>query len=156
MNEHKLFLLAVCLTMLLSTGCVAHGVKRTSINVTPFFRELGVNQAEIVEDVRRTVFISGQVAMDYESGEPQHVDDIRAQWNMVFDKLEAVLNEADMDLSDVVHFYIYTTDVKATLENWDVFTTRFAENTPTGNALHGVTELAFSGLMIEMSVIAMD
>ena len=131
-------------------------MKRTPITISPFFKNLGVPQGEIIEDYTRIVFVTGQVAMDEETGEPCHVGDMRAQMAMAIDHVERVLKEADMDLSNVVHYFIYTTDVPQTYANLDVLTQAFGDATPTGSALHGVTGLYAPGAMFEISAIAMD
>ena len=131
-------------------------MKRTPITISPFFKNLGVPQGEIIEDYTRIMFVTGQVAMDEETGEPCHIGDMHAQMAMAIDNVERVLKEADMDLSDVVHYFIYTTDVQQTNANLDVLTKAFGDSTPTGSALHGVTELYAPGAMFEISAIAMD
>ena len=102
------------------------------------------------------LILSGQTALDSEAT-PQHPGDLRAQWNLAFDNLETVLKEAGMSLANVVHVVIYTTDVKQTLDNWDVYLERVEKaGIKPPQSLIGVAALAFPELMIEMEATAME
>ena len=77
-------------------------VKRTAVNPWTWGLAYGMNQGEIIEGGHRMLILSGQTALDSEAT-PQHAGDLRAQWNLAFDNLEAVLEEAGMSLANVVH-----------------------------------------------------
>ena len=129
-------------------------MKRTAVNPWDWSLKLGYNQAEVIEGAMRHVICAGQTAVDGE-GNPQHPDDMRAQINLALDNLEAVLEKADMDLSNVTHLGVYATDVDEALKNFDLMGMRFGplENAPPMTLL-GVTRLAIPGLLFEIEATA--
>lgn len=131
-----------------------HVVQRTSVNPWEWSVQLGFDQAELVEGGSKVLYLSGQSAMSPD-GEPQHAGDLPAQIEMSLDNLEAVLHDADMDLSNVVRLNIYTTDVDGLFENYGIIAERLgrAGVRPPGSLL-GVSRLAFADLMVELEATA--
>lgn len=129
-------------------------MQRTPINPWQWSVQLGFNQAELVEGADEVLYLSGQSAMDA-NGAPQHAGDIAAQVAMALDNLEAVLAEADMDLSNVVRLNTYTTDVDAMFANYGLLAERFgaAGVQPPGSLL-GVARLAYPELVVELEATA--
>lgn len=129
-------------------------MNRTPVNPWNWSLNLGYNQAEIIEGGTRQLIVAGQTSVDGE-GNPMHPGDMRAQIAQALDNLEAVLNEAGMDLSNIVKLGIYATDVDEALKSFDLMGMRFG---PTGNAppmtLLGVTRLAIAPLMFEIEATA--
>ena len=115
-------------------------MKRTTINPWQWSVELGFNQAELVEGGNEVLYLSGQSAMDA-NGSPQHAGDMAAQVTLALDNLEAVLAEADMDLSNVVRMNTYTTDVDAMYANYGLVAERMGAAGVAANrvTLGGVT-----------------
>ncbi len=75
---------------------------------------------------------------------------------LALDNMAAVLKAADMAFSNLVHFTIYTTDVPATIANFDVLGARLADaGVKPPQSLIGVAALAFPSLMIEIEATAM-
>ena len=115
---------------------------------------LGYNQAEILEGVRRQLVCAGQTAVDA-AGTPQHPADMRAQLSLALDNLEAVLTAADMGLANITRLNIFTTDMDEALKHFDVLGARMG---PSGNTppmtLVGVTRPAMAPLMIELEATA--
>lgn len=129
-------------------------MQRTAINPWDWSLKFGYNQAEIVEGVARHLYCAGQTAVD-ETGNPSHPGDMRGQIGQALDNLEAVLTKAEMGLADVVRLVLYTTDVDAALQNFDLIGARFgvAGCTPPMTLL-GVTRLAIPGLLFEIEATA--
>ena len=129
-------------------------MNRTAINPWPWSIQFGFNQAELVEGGTHVLYLAGQSAMDAD-GVPQHPDDMAAQIDLALDNLEAVLAEADMDLSNVVRLNTYTTDVDAMFEHYGRIAERFGafDVQPPGSLL-GVSRLAFPELMVELEATA--
>ena len=70
--------------------------------------------------------------------------------------LEAVLEQAEFSLADVVRLNIYTTDVDALFASWPMLVTRLQEgNCHAAMTLLGVARLAFPELMVEIEATAM-
>jgi len=129
-------------------------MKRTAVNPWDWSLKLGYNQAEIIEGQTRQLVVAGQTAVDG-NGAPQHGGDMRAQIALALDNLEAVLNGADMDLSNVIKLGVYATDVDEALKNFDLMGMRFGpvQNAPPMTLL-GVTRLAIPGLLFEIEATA--
>jgi len=129
-------------------------VKRTTINPWQWSVELGFTQAELVEGGNEVLYLSGQSSMDGE-GNPQHAGDMAAQVTLALDNLEAVLEEAGMDLSNVVRLNTYTTDIDAMFANYGIVAERLgaAGVQPPGSLL-GVARLAYPQLMVELEATA--
>ncbi|WP_436502248.1 RidA family protein [Actinokineospora sp. HUAS TT18] len=111
---------------------------------------MGFNQGEIVSGHTRTLYCSGQTAMNSD-GEPQHDGDMAAQLALSLDNLEAVLAEADMSLANLVRLNVYTTDVDLLFQHYGELASRLgaAKVAPTTTML-GVTRLAIPGQLIEL------
>jgi len=131
-------------------------MKRTPVNPWSWSLQLGYNQAETIEQTNRQLICAGQTSVNAQ-GQPQHIDDMRQQISLALDNLETVLKGADMDLNDIIKLAVYTTDVDAAMQNFDVFGTRFGpvQATPPMTLL-GVTRLALPGLMFEIEATAAD
>ncbi len=130
-------------------------MERTAVNPWEWSIKLGYNQAEVIDGASRQLICAGQTAVD-ENGAPQHPGDMRAQISLALDNLEAVLNEAGMDLSNVVKLGIYATDVDEALKNFDLMGMRFGPHqVAPPMTLLGVTSLAIRGLLFEIEATAM-
>lgn len=125
-------------------------VERTAVNPWPWSVGLGFNQGEIVSGATRTLYCSGQTAMDAE-GKPQHEGDIAAQLALSLDNLEAVLAEAGMSLANLVRLTVYTTDVDQLFPHYGVLASRLAAPPTT---MLGVARLAIPGQLVELEATA--
>ncbi|MGW6058084.1 RidA family protein [Streptomyces sp. NPDC055189] len=125
-------------------------MERTAVNPVTWSTELGFNQGEVVSGHTRTLYISGQTAMDGD-GKPQHDGDMAGQLTLAIDNLEAVLGEAGMSLANLVRLNVYTTDVDLLFQHYGVLAARLgaARVAPTSTML-GVTRLAIPGQMVEL------
>ncbi|MGO1264487.1 RidA family protein [Brevibacterium aurantiacum] len=131
-------------------------MERTAVNPVTWSQEMGFNQGELVTGGTRTLYISGQTAMNAED-RPEHENDIGAQLGLAVDNLEAVLREAGMTLANLVRLNVYTTDVDALFPHYGVLAGRLgaAGVAPTTTML-GVTRLAVPGQMVELEGTAVD
>jgi enamine deaminase RidA (YjgF/YER057c/UK114 family) len=102
----------------------------------------------------RTLYCSGQAAMG-DDGIPQHAGDMAAQLALSMDNVEAVLEEADMSLANLVRLNVYTTDVDLLVECYGVLASRLgvAGVTPTTTLL-GVSRLVVPDLVVEIEATA--
>ncbi|MFH8751699.1 RidA family protein [Streptomyces rimosus] len=125
-------------------------MQRTAVNPVSWSVEMGFNQGEVVSGQTRTLYISGQTAMNGD-GKPEHDGDMAAQLALSVDNVEAVLGEAGMSLADLVRLNVYTTDVDLLFQHYGVLAARLgaAEVAPTTTML-GVTRLAIPGRLVEL------
>ncbi|TGG91750.1 RidA family protein [Natronospirillum operosum] len=131
-------------------------MNRTPVNPWSWSLNLGYNQAEIIEGASRQLTCAGQTSVDAE-GSPQHLQDMRNQITLALDNLEAVLNAADMGLTNITRLGIYTTDVDEAMKHLDIFGARFGPvQAAPPMTLLGVTRLAMPGLMFEIEATAVD
>ena len=131
-------------------------MERTAVNPVPWSVELGFNQGELVSGHTRTLYCSGQTAMNGE-GKPEHDGDMAAQLALSIDNVEAVLGAAGMSLANVVRLSVYTTDVDLLFQHYGVLAARLggARVAPTTTML-GVTRLAIPGQLVELEATAVD
>ncbi|MFJ3581058.1 RidA family protein [Streptomyces sp. NPDC090127] len=125
-------------------------MERTAINPVTWSVEKGFNQGEVVSGHTRTLYISGQTAMDGD-GTPRHEGDMAAQLTLCVDNLAAVLDEAGMSPADLVRLNVYTTDVDLLFRHYGVLAAWLgaAGAAPTSTML-GVTRLAIPGQLVEL------
>lgn len=129
-------------------------MERRSINPWKWQDAFGYVQANAVQNAQRTLYCSGQSAVDAD-GKALHPGDMRAQIALTLDNLETVLRESGFAFKDIVRLNIFTTDVDKFFENYDAFITRLAEAgcRHTG-CLIGVARLAFPEMMLEVEATA--
>jgi enamine deaminase RidA (YjgF/YER057c/UK114 family) len=129
-------------------------VQREAINPWPWSAELGFHQGEVVSGHTRTLYCSGQTAMDAD-GKPQHDGDMAAQLALSLANVEAVLGEAGMSLANVVRLNVYTNDVDALFPHYGVLAARLgAAGVAPATTMLGVNRLAVPGQMIELEATA--
>ena len=129
-------------------------IERTAINPVPWSLELGFNQGELVSGQTRTLYCSGQTAMNAD-GKPEHDGDLPAQLALSLDNPEAVLTEAGMTLANLVRLNVYTTDVDKLFPHYGVLASRLAAaGVAPVTTMLGVTRLAIPGQLVELEATA--
>ncbi len=103
--------------------------------------------------VGNTLYVSGQVAKDAKTGEMVQTD-IKAETKKVMENLEAILNEAGMDFTDIVKTTIYCTDLSNFAAINEVYGTYFEKYFPARETVQ-VVKLPL-GANVEISVVAVD
>ena len=125
-------------------------VERTAVNPVTWSLEMGFNQGELVSGHTRTLYCSGQTAVNGE-GKPEHDGDMAAQLALSLDNLEAVLGEAGMALANLVRLNVYTTDVDLLFPHYGVLAARLgAAGVAPATTMLGVTRLAIPGQLVEL------
>lgn len=84
--------------------------------------------------VGNTLYCSGQIAIDPKTGELVN-DSIESETEQVLKNLGAVLKEAGMDYSDVVHATVFMTDMENYGKINSVYAKYFNENPPARAAV---------------------
>lgn len=124
-------------------------LSRNAVNPVTWSLEMGFNQGEVVSGETRTLYISGQTAMEAD-GKPRD-GDMGSQLALAVDNLDAVLREAGMSLANLVRLNVYTTDVDQLFPHYGVLAGRLgaAGVSPTTTML-GVARLAIPGQLVEL------
>ena len=129
-------------------------MQRNIVNPWSWQDKHGFVQANEIGEANRVIFISGQMSVD-DHGNIMHIGDMRNQLEQALNNLEKVLAHADMDLTNIVHLNIYTTDIRALMQEEDYFKKRFVKSgCRHAGTLIGVTALAFTGLMVAIEATA--
>jgi 2-iminobutanoate/2-iminopropanoate deaminase len=97
------------------------------------------------------LFVSGQVAKDAATGEMMQ-SDIRVETRKVMENVQAILNEAGMDLSHVVKTTIFCVDLSDFAAINEVYGSFFSGNYPARETVQ-VVKLPLNA-NVEISVIA--
>jgi len=87
-------------------------MKKRIINPWSWQDKYGFVQANEVTGTTRTLYTAGIVSVD-KDGNLLHPGDMNKQIGQIFANMETLVTEADFELSDVVKFTYYTTDVEA-------------------------------------------
>jgi 2-iminobutanoate/2-iminopropanoate deaminase len=99
----------------------------------------------------RLVFVSGQVAIDFE-GKAKNPDDMRAQTEQVLQHVKWIVEEAGGSLNDVIKTTVFLTQFDDYRVFDDVYTEFFGEHKPAREVVQA--GLLRPGLVIELSAIA--
>jgi enamine deaminase RidA (YjgF/YER057c/UK114 family) len=159
-KSNWLLMMAGLLTLAMFTACAQQNpgpepLSRTPVDPWGWGAQYGLRQGEVIQGGSKTLVMSGQVSID-SAASPMHAGDYRAQWDLALANVDAVLTEADMTMSDVVHFTIFTTHMDSALAHWDLFKTRMdAAGVMPTQSLIGVAALFLPELMIEIEATAM-
>lgn len=109
--------------------------------------------SHVVEVVaRRTLYVSGQIALDAE-GRLVGPDDMERQATQVFENLRTALAASDADLGDVVKLTVFLTDVSQ-LAAFRTARDRFFSAPLPACSLVEVSKLARPDLLIEVEAVA--
>lgn len=125
---------------------------RRVINPWTWQEQMGFVQANEITGAQQMLVCSGQTSVD-DNGAPVHVGDMGGQISKALDNLETVLKQAGYELRDIVRLNVYTTDVDAFFQNYQVVASRLA-GVELASTLVGVTRLAFPDLLVELEATA--
>jgi enamine deaminase RidA (YjgF/YER057c/UK114 family) len=129
-------------------------MQKKYINPPDVHAPRGYSHAAMIEG-GRTVFVSGQVALDAD-GKLVGKGDLRAQMEQALKNLVAVLRSAGASPADIVKLNTYVVnysadDLPAIREVRAKF---FGAGEPPASTLIGVQALAFEGLLVEIEAVA--
>jgi len=127
-------------------------MKREVVSTEKAPAAIGPYSQGVVASAARTLYASGQIPLDPNSGEMVGGDDTAAQAERVMDNLSAVLAAAGMDFQNVVRATIYLVDLGDFAAVNEVYARRFPEN-PPARACVQVAALP-KGAAVEIDVIA--
>jgi 2-iminobutanoate/2-iminopropanoate deaminase len=113
---------------------------------------IGPYSQGVVVEGGRTLYTSGQIALDPASGEIVGPGDVKAQTIRVLDNLAAILEAAGMSFRDVVRCGIFLGDLKDFATVNELYGARFVDN-PPARATVQVAGLP-KGVLVEIDAIA--
>ena len=102
----------------------------------------------------RTLYVSGQIALDPSTGEIVGAGDVRVQTERVLDNLAAILRAADMGFENVVRCGIFLTDLQDFGTVNGCYGARFTAD-PPARATVQVAGLP-RGVLVEIDAIAVS
>jgi 2-iminobutanoate/2-iminopropanoate deaminase len=127
-------------------------MKRETVNTAKAPAAIGPYSQGIVASGARTLYASGQIPLDPDSGEMVGRDDVGAQAEKVMENLAAVLEAAGMGFPNVVRATIFLTDLGDFATVNEVYGKRFPEQ-PPARACVQVAALP-KGAQVEIDVVA--
>lgn len=118
------------------------------------------HQGEIIEEIQKIFYISGQISADSDSSSPLGVSVIgkgnqKEQMINVLNKIDYLLEKAQMSRKDLVQVRFYTVDIQGFMENFHIYASwiQKAGIQPTNSVL-GITGIAHPDAMIEIEAVA--
>lgn len=148
---------AAALALLAACASAPHAERqRRAVNPWDWGLPFEMNQAEVVDGASRHVHFSGQLAVvpdpDAELGiSVVGAGDMRRQIEVALENVDAVLEAAGFERSDIATLRFFVTDMAAYLANYDVYAAWIAEaGIRPPQTLLGVRELALPAAMIEI------
>ncbi len=128
-------------------------MKRRIINPWTWQDKYGFVQSNEVTDAKRTLYTAGIVSVDTD-GNLQHPGNMEKQINLVLDNMEQLLEQADLQMKDVVRFTYYTTDVQAFSEAGPALIERLErKECRPATSLIGVQSLFHPDCVVEIEAI---
>ncbi len=137
-------------------------MKRKSVNPAHWGAQYSMDQAEVVEGLRRVLHCSGQASMGDDPERPGaeialHADSFREQFRTSLANLDEVLGDADMDRRNILLVRFYVTDMDSFNASFDVYKDWIDEaGIRPPQTVIGVQCLALPELMIEIEITAGD
>ncbi|MBX7082442.1 MAG: RidA family protein [Nannocystaceae bacterium] len=113
---------------------------------------IGPYSQGVVVEGGRTLYTSGQIALDPATGEIVGPGDVKAQTIRVLDNLAAILDAAGMRFADVVRCGIFLADLRDFAVVNELYGARFVDN-PPARATVQVAGLP-KGALVEIDAIA--
>ncbi len=130
-------------------------MKKEFLNPKGLFSSPAFSQVATVTAAGKTIFVSGQVALD-EKGELVGRGDIRAQTRKVFENMKLALAAAGAGFDDVIKltYYIvgYRPELLAPIR--EVRSEYLSKTQPPSSTLIGVEKLFLDDVLIEVDAIA--
>lgn len=113
---------------------------------------IGPYSQGVVATGRRSLYTSGQIALDPASGQIVGEGDVAAQTRQVLDNLDAVLDAADMGWPDVVRAGIFLQDLADFATVNAIYAERFQAAPPARSTVQ-VAGLP-KGVLVEIDLVA--
>jgi enamine deaminase RidA (YjgF/YER057c/UK114 family) len=129
---------------------------RKIINPWTWQDKFGFVQANEINGVQKMLFCAGQVSVD-KDGNLIHPGDMKGQINQIFNNIETILKQAEMQLHDIARITYFTTDVSKFTEpqTAQVLLARLEKGScKPATSLIGVASLFHPDCVIELEATA--
>ncbi|MES5846422.1 MULTISPECIES: RidA family protein [unclassified Bacillus cereus group] len=114
----------------------------------------GYSHVVEVSNAKRTIYISGQVAINID-GQIVGINDLATQTRQVFENIKIALVEAsDLNFNDVVKLTFFLTDISQMAVVRDIRDQYIDTNNPPASSAVEVRKLINDNLLIEIEAIA--
>jgi 2-iminobutanoate/2-iminopropanoate deaminase len=133
-------------------GILALAMPRTIVKTPHAPAAIGPYSQAVQVTGGRTLYLSGQIALDPATGEIVGAGDVKAQTERVLDNLAAILRAADMDFGNIVKAGIFLTDLQDFGTVNTCYGARFTAD-PPARATVQVSALP-KGVLVEIDAIA--
>ena len=145
------------------TSCINHQnqevatMKRRIINPWTWQDKFGFVQSNEITNAKRMLFTAGIVSVD-KDGNLLYPDNMEKQISQIIDNMEVLLQQANFELSDVVKFKYYTTNVQDfTNASKHVLIDRLKKaNCKPATSLIGVASLFHPNCVVEIEAVVAD
>jgi 2-iminobutanoate/2-iminopropanoate deaminase len=157
----SLLIIVLCLLIGILSGCINNQKKeiqtmqRRIINPWTWQDNFGFVQSNEITNANRMLFTAGIVSVD-KDGNLLYPGDMEKQINQIFNNLETILAQADFQLSDVVRFTYYTTNVQDFSESTILLDRLKKENCKPATSLIGVASLFHPDCVVEIEAVVAD
>jgi enamine deaminase RidA (YjgF/YER057c/UK114 family) len=127
---------------------------RRIINPWTWQDNYGFVQANEVSNAKQMLFTAGIVSVD-EEGNLLHAGDMEKQIIQIMDNLETILDQSDLQTSNIVRLTYYTTDISGFSNNNRALIDRLGKwNCNPATTLLGVKSLFHPDYLVEIEAIA--
>ncbi|MED0960576.1 RidA family protein [Bacillus paramycoides] len=106
-----------------------------------------------VNNAKRTIYISGQVAINTD-GHIVGIGDLAIQTRQVFENIKIALKTSELNFNDVVKLTFFLTDISQMAIVRDIRDQYINTNNPPASSALEVNKLIHDELLIEIEVIA--
>ena len=129
-------------------------MNKTPITPWPCSKHIGFDQARLIHTPSQLLFCAGQTSVD-DKGMPLFANDMAGQISQVFRNIKTILDLSGFQITDIDRLSVFTTDIEATLQNFDKITGPFAPKPAAPPiTLLEVNRLARVELVIEIEATA--
>ncbi|ASZ17649.1 MULTISPECIES: RidA family protein [Bacillus] len=113
----------------------------------------GYSHVVEVSNAKRTIYISGQVAINID-GQIVGINDLATQTRQVFENIKIALEASDLNFNDVVKLTFFLTDISQMAVVRDIRDQYIDTNNPPASSAVEVRKLINDNLLIEIEAIA--
>ena len=137
-------------------------MNRTSINPWDWGLQFSMDQGEMITGLTRHLNFSGQISVTPDPGSEMGItvvspNDIRGQMEKSLANIDAILEKAGMDRSNILTLRFFTTHMEGFLANYDVYANWISSvGIRPPQSLIGVAALVLPEIVVEIEATAGD